>query len=310
MGYSHRDVVRMFANGQTNKNGSRVFSRNETLYSHGRHFPLAVKRDKASNLKTKEAWHLLNGDRFSISTSAHQHYTFSAFPHSPRVSFTAIAGADLDPYTCLVVDWQDDAQGWSYPGDADFETFEQTAPMGAMVTVDRKDGEITHKSYHRIGGAVLRDPRTGKDHLCSMDEGSYFVSRLPRRVKSLGDAFQALVPKRAQEAMAAGIDVKRQGEWFCIPVDKLPYGVRKSHMRHPFELPKTDARSNTHLCTAGITHAKRHYIMGRIRHVFWGWQEGWLPTREHRTLKLDKGLVYEAVRNTSLGDWSSSGRVD
>jgi hypothetical protein len=317
MGLSHQDVVRKFSEGVTNKRGSRVFSEGDALYSYGYHFTLAQRRRGEDNLVDGQPWYLLNGDKFSASTSGHQSYTFQYFRQYPRVSFSAIDSARLDHRTAVLVDFVRDTQEVVSAGDEGFETFERRVPDGATLSVrSDRDGNPLYKSWHRIGGAVLRCPRRELDFLCAMDEGSYFVSQLPRKVRKVSEAFEALKPARVKAALRAGVEVVRQGEWFCVRQEGMPMGLRLKDFRAAFELPRTNQRSNIHLATRGVRVRQRFYIMGRLRHVrpggWWSEGRGRTGTGEHRTVKFDKGVVYEAIRNTSRGDWSSSaaGGVD
>jgi hypothetical protein len=313
MSYSHEKVVKWFAEGVTDKRGSSVFSEGDTLYSHGRHFSLAIRREGRSNLKTKQDWFLLNGDKYSVSTSAHQSMTFDAFKDYPRVAFSAIRAAGIDPKSCRVVDWWQDASDSAFPGDSSWDTFKESIPPGATYYEHKVNGEITQKGYHRIGSAVLRS--NGRDYLCSMDEGSYFVSKLPRRVSDVKEAFESLVPEMVSAAKAEGLDVPRQGEWFFIPRGRTVHGVVKARMAARYALPARTDRSNRHVATRGLGLKGNHYVVGFIRHRTPSWidREGKvrdMRSREHRTVKLDRGIIYQAVRNTSRGDWSASGRVD
>lgn len=51
-----------------------------------------------------------------------------------------------------------------------------------------------------------------------------FLVELPRKVKTVADAYDSLKPQVVKDAIAKGLDVKRQGEWFFIPcaAPKLP----------------------------------------------------------------------------------------
>lgn len=57
------------------------------------------------------------------------------------------------------------------------------------------------------------------------DMGQPFVTQVGRKYKTLTDAFDFLMPKIVKEAIAQGLDVKRQGDWFFIPVEE-PYSKK------------------------------------------------------------------------------------
>ena len=163
-----------------------------------------------------------------------------------------------------------------------------------------------YRGYHRAGAVVLR--YEGYDYLCGFDEGSYFVSKLPMKVKTVEGAFQVLMPKGIN-----GQKYLRQGEWFFTEapqdvLDNLALQGEK-HMGLKFTItgfkriaerkappfaPGGNPHSVTYLYNDGI------FLLaaGTVRHP------------QHRMLKLEPGKVYIVHRNTSLGDWSAAGRVD
>jgi|Deesub1362A_J573_1020465.scaffolds.fasta_scaffold00319_28 hypothetical protein len=302
MSNSNADVIELFKKGITNKRSVNVYSEGNVVYSYGPHFPLVVRRDEKSNLKDGKEWYLLNGDKYSKTTSTHQSITYSVFHEHPRVSFSAIHAAGINEQTCELVDfWKDEFRS-TYPGDEDFDDFEKTVPVGAELRIRRKeDGTIISKSYHRIGSVVLR--QDGKYFLCSMDEGSYFVSELPAPVKTVTDAFESLKPDAVRKAEAQRLEIKRQGEWFFIPIEP-PSGVHKKDFKSQYVLPAQNSRSNLHIATRGILYKGNHLVMGTIRH-----KSPWGRNGEHRMLRLGSG-VFIAVCNTSKGNWSANGKVD
>lgn len=58
--------------------------------------------------------------------------------------------------------------------------------------------------------------------LIGMDSGHPFVTPILRKLKTVQDAFDWLVPNKVREALTLGIDVKRQGDWFFLPWGKEP----------------------------------------------------------------------------------------
>ena len=67
--------------------------------------------------------------------------------------------------------------------------------------------------------------------IIGMDDEHPFVTPVLRRLNTIQDAFDWLVPNKVREALTLGEDVKRQGDWFFIPTDKPPrldgcYGTR------------------------------------------------------------------------------------
>jgi hypothetical protein len=176
-------------------------------------------------------------------------------------------------------------------------------PIGATYS-EKKDadtGEVIEKSWHRIGAVLLEHDK--KYYICAMDEGSYFISLLPRKVTSITKAFQALKPYEVIKAEKAGVKVIRQGEFFFIPVNKV---IKEKEFSKQAALPATAESSNQHVCKRLVKIDGKYYAKGRVRHV------GRFGRGQHKTIILGDGNkdVYMVVKNTSKGDWSSNGKVD
>lgn len=58
--------------------------------------------------------------------------------------------------------------------------------------------------------------------LLGVDGGTPYVIQVTRRLQTVKEAFEWLMPKIVREAIAQGLDVKRQGDWFFIPRDRPP----------------------------------------------------------------------------------------
>lgn len=58
--------------------------------------------------------------------------------------------------------------------------------------------------------------------LIGTDDDHPFITPILRRLATVQDAFDWLVPNKVSEAMMLGKDVKRQGDWFFIPTEKWP----------------------------------------------------------------------------------------
>jgi hypothetical protein len=323
---NHDQVVKNFAEGK-NRHGSRIFAEGNILYSYGRHFPLAVRRSAGDSrvkidVRGNKDWYLLNGDKYSVSTSKHQGITYHCFRDFPRVAFSALRAAGIDYNTCKLIDFYPDSFETVY--NPEIHTYEDKnkwdnfkVPVGAEYHERKnKDGIIESKSYHRIGATVLEQDR--KHFICGMDEGSYFISLLPRKVKAVAEAFQVLKPKEVIAVEKAEEDfnnssrnnihlasqIKRQGEWFFIPVD---LHFKESQFSKSAALPSADSSSNRHVCTRLLKQRKKYFVKGIVRH-----KNSFNNRRaDHKPVKLGTGKeIYQAVCNTAKGSWSASGRVD
>ena len=76
------------------------------------------------------------------------------------------------------------------------------------------DGQIMLVSI-RVSGAW-------SNFLLGMDDGHPFVRPVKRRETTVQDGIDSLVPNKVSEAFILGLDVKRQGDWYFIPVQEPP----------------------------------------------------------------------------------------
>ena len=311
---SLNEIVEDFAKGKDRATYSQnIFAEHGSLYSYGTHFTLAIREPEETNLKDGKAWYLLNGDRYSVSTSRHQSYTFSALRNEPRVSFTALREAGIRPKQVCLVDFTPDYQDfWSKHDQESTEVWLKNQPVGASLSRHYDhEGNLSGISAHRVGSAVLRTGSQGsyRHYLCSMDEDSYFISELVLPVTSVEQAFEDLKPANVLLAELEGKEVKRQGEWFFIKTSreelKAVNILIKDFVTKCYTLPKSDSFSNGHVVTKVATDGTNVFCRGTVRHIDnWGH-----PTGEHRMLKLGKD-TYTATMNTAIASWSAGGSVD
>jgi len=73
----HYDVAKEFAQGTDKVKGSRMFVEDNTIYSYGRHFPIAVR--------FKPNIYLFNSQEYSTSTSKHKNYVRHALSGSTLI---------------------------------------------------------------------------------------------------------------------------------------------------------------------------------------------------------------------------------
>lgn len=147
-------------------------------------------------------------------------------------------------------------------------------------------------------------------------EGKYFLFDLDRReiqhkifnpflveinkpVKSIKEAYNALIPTEVKEAMLQGKKVLRQGEWFFIPSDLNPkvdteLNWKKKIVNRSFELRAGDNRPNY----ASKGNEALGLVTGKVEH----------SGREHASLLLKSW--YKPVANTSMKSWQISGQID
>ena len=126
---------------------------------------------------------------------------------------------------------------------------------------------------------------------------------MPRKVKTIGEAYAALKPKEIIHAESAGMEIKRQGEWFFYHLDDKLKESDATFQKHA-PLPSADSSSNLHICTRLLKIKKLYFVKGTVRHKSQNGGRG-----DHRMLKLGAG-IWRAVCNTAKGNWSAGGRVD
>lgn len=307
------------------------------IYSYGRHFPLAVRLGKDS--------FLLNGDRYSVTTSRHQSDIQYALQGQPTVSFEALRALGVRPEDLTagnIRDYTRDRTTYlSRVPDPDAADPDATK----LVRQDGSDfeppaqGQLVENRWsvywHILGATLIRhyhkpwndEPGEWRYYLCSLDEGTYFVSRLSRPAATVDSALWGLKPYKVQQAIRAGESVIRQGEWFFVPtgladrdIAKLanlervsdlpgflrsqkPAGIR--HIRttaHP--LPTDNPSSNEHWCTHAVIRGET-YARGKVIH-----RDPWshTPTGEHRSVTL-RGW-FRVYKNTELDSRSIGGKFD
>ena len=330
---NHFDVVKNFASRKVNKHtgdvswkGSRVFSRDETLYSFGRHFILA----KYLGHKEGKGFFLKNGDKYSTSTSQHQGMVQQKCKGGPTVSFSALQSAGVNAHSLRmenVVDYIEDYRSGSIVRNKEsgkffekewgeeayqYTPFEKPRAGMFIPHLCQSNDDLTEGYWHTLGACLIESG--GFQYLCSLDEGRYFVSKLRHKVKSVARSFEMLKPRKVREVEKEGVNVTRQGEWFFIPTSNSPSDLAKKtglsktklvKLAKASALPRENSDSNLHV----VKHLKlkgKTYAWGSVYHrdPFTKRASG-----EHRTITLGD-LVHEVYKNTELASWSMSGNVD
>ena len=288
--YPHQTrLSRIGIDGYSYEKGRRVFHKGNVIYSYGMHFALAWKLGNGI--------FLLNGDEYSVTTRKHQSDLRSALGGEEKytISQSAFENAGINPFEIDIIDSVGDATGNTYEG----KNWLEKMPMGA--TLFYRKG-VPYR-WHRAATLAFKDEQN-RYWLCGFDEGSYFLSRLPRRVISLVDAYESLKPDMVIKAEAKNIEVLRQGEWFFIPKANGAFSKRfykKCLPAKPFTLPRDDRRSNPHTATRGGMFNGVLIVSGAINHP------------EHRSLRLSKATnpaLYFAYKNTATDNFSADGGVD
>jgi len=262
----NEEVIRAYLNGQEEgRNGNEsLFFRHGVLYSYGEHFPLAVK----CNGK-----YIVNGDRYSVTTSQHQGTFFQLVPQRRRVEIPFTALENIGPPTTIIK--------------MDFEILDRTDegwhPTGRY---DKYGNEIRE---HRLGECLFRS--NGTLYLSGFDpsgsnDGLYFLTQLAPQngeIKTVNDAYENMKPEAVKQAEQEGKDVRRQGEFFFV---NTGYEYNESHnlpaashffFFRPYSLAHHDPdRERRHHATVGFYADGRQFVCGVVRHT----------NNDHRMLKL------------------------
>lgn len=188
---SNEDAVIAFAR-QEKGNSKNIFHEdNQKLYSYGHHFVLAVRLNDGD--------YLINGDKYSVSTSAHTSLCIRYLKPNVIIPFSALDRVTRDYHLIKVVDRSPDK----------------------YIPRTRKDpitGELVEYEEHRLGSAVVRFE--DKYYLSSIDSGAkgrggYFLVELPGAAITVDEAFDMLFP----ENLDRDTSYIRQGEFFFVPTE-------------------------------------------------------------------------------------------
>lgn len=83
-----------------------------------------------------------------------------------------------------------------------------------VTVVDHGDNAVLLKV--EVSKLLRRQFLVGQD---SANNAPPFVTQVFNRMATVAEAFDSLVPKAVRQAMEAGLDVKRQGDFFFIPCE-------------------------------------------------------------------------------------------
>lgn len=270
----------------------------DTLYSFGTHFALAVE--------TENGEYVLNGDVWGSTTSGHQSEV-RYYAKQLHTRFVEIPYSVLDTAQIPVRELKIEAS--------------QEAKTRIRKVKDPVTGEVKEVEEHLLGSSLVRFLRTF--YLSSTDKGAhwgfgYFLTELPKEVKNVAQAFSVLKPEIVRRAERNKKDVKRQGEWFFVPfgntrrLKKLfkqkslsMYGrevtlstmLEKKKLLPIVSANGRDPHHRVRDCVQG--YYGEFYVRGTVRHTL----------SEHRMVNLGE-TWHCAVPNKQVRSWSGMGRVD
>ena len=88
-------------------------------------------------------------------------------------------------------------------------------PQPRVEVVDRQGNAVLLRIHTTIGYLpTWRHFLVGQD---SNNQAQPFITQVFRKLQTVEEAFESLMPKAVKKAKAKGLEVKRQGDWFFVP---------------------------------------------------------------------------------------------
>jgi hypothetical protein len=303
------EVVRSFVEEGRHRRGGNVFAdeRDGALYSYGYHFPLAVRLPDGF---------LVNGSHVSQSTTRHQSFAFGVLDGA-KARYAVV------PFDAVGAALRGSARRSPWPAYPDNSTREAVAELQANASIvvpsngerwrevryRKPDGTEATRYVHTLGDSVLRVRE--RYYISAVDEtgvgrGLYFLTELQTRTapRTLAEALETLKPESVLNAEAAGLEGRRQGEWFAIPDEvrtkDLMRDVRRGlavyHQHHVLGRDGHHQLTEAVVCKYGPNKG-RVYGRGTMRHT----------RGEHRLLRLPD-VWFRIVHSTQGQSYSLGGR--
>lgn len=160
------------------------------------------------------------------------------------------------------------------------------------------------KQEHELGATVIRHGRNY--YLSSIDydepRRNYFLCKLPKKVNSIAEAYESLLPVQVSYAKALGRTVVRQGEIFAIKTD-----MRTRELSRPTQ-KWARLHGTTHVARDVRFHLGRTFARGSLLHrPYLGDPTRTRPDHVAQNLRED---WWEIHKNTARGSWQVAGKVD
>jgi hypothetical protein len=242
-GKSHWAIARKFARGATSGKGSRVFIEGNKIYSFGRHFVLATRKEEGD-------WgcglrFIVNGDRYSSSTSGHTNLVIHACKSSVQIPFSALDAAGLtqarfgtmsSPIPICVLWLTKTTSGTRYVVYVEEMSIQRGQSIVAMKATSafRPMDNRRGRHEHIFGGVIIE--LCGKYYLSAIDQNepwrlrAYFFCELPGTPGSIAEAYDSL-SQQVRDAESAGINVRRQGDIFLIRLTERDWNPQLQYGR-------------------------------------------------------------------------------
>ena len=321
---SNGDLVSGFINqkSKAGRNANRsLWFEGDVLYSYGRHFPLAVRFGVD--------FYIVNGDRYSVTTSQHQSTFFTKVETDKRVEI---------PFSALgsLVEEKKDLGERRLLSNSNL-MMKVVDFLNELEIVDHKPekwiptGEFNEHGYeikeHQLAETLFTDEESM--YLSAIDDtgqrqGNYFLSELEVEVDkemTIEEAKESMKPESVKMAEQSDEDVtiKRQGEWYFIEcINGMNEEIQEKIDNGEVELVKGERKylqhedeENTprHSVTRLVEIWGKKFVKGTVRH----------DANEHEMVRLYEEVPappmkernwWEVVEGVERQSWSADGRVD
>jgi hypothetical protein len=280
------------------------FGRRPWTSAAGTEAPLAVR--------LKDGGILANGARLEYPMDYHQQNVLRSLEHLD-------AQFGVIPFHSIVAAWTDGrADDWNqYPipirdlkEDVEIVVSSDGERWREVVEKD-KNGRNVRRQVHTLGDSVVRIK--DRYYVSAVDEtgvgsGMYFLAELLTSTppKSLDEALNALKPKVVRRAEDEGLDVRRQGEWFAIPMPlskgvdlmrDVERGIAERSNRHILGRDGHHELEEAIIYRAG-QHKGEVYARGILRHI----------NEEHSDLDLGTMRWHLIVHNVAGDAYTLTGK--
>lgn len=163
-----------------------------------------------------------------------------------------------------------------------FDTSDWKIPSGVYF-----EGSVVLELIHEV-------PETDATFLVGMDETAHFIAQLPEKVESVDEAHDVLKPALAKNRD----DIKRQGEWFFVPVTN-PSILRELEKRESRLALRRLENSSSHSATT-VFYQNRQYALGLVVDRRKGHHKTLLLPTWHRVIR---NLEVNQPRTRSRRKW-------
>lgn len=108
-------------------------------------------------------------------------------------------------------------------------------------------------------------------------DGALFIAQISKNIDTLAESLESLKPAEVKRAEEAGLNVERQGDWYFVPLDRVPRGM----------VEQNQSLDDDHVAAEAILLKTVAYARGNVVHG------------EHQTLYLGD-VWHKAIQNNAI----------